>query len=462
MDAKIELMHENLFEFCQAEREKYGELYQVLLKYVKEHDLFISDSYELTGLSNTYKFFDFHYQIYCSKPLLHTNRIINLMYWKLAKHPMIGTLVMNTSVKNEEFSISFDNRFICKLFAMQRDRPKGNSVDLMKLVKPAVINKIKYLPAEIEIIDIYQKLYNGLGSFSAMKHFVSTMYKQIMDDRTINEEDTGHTSNDKANDDKQTGNDKANDDKQTSNDDQSDDEDLKSKTCYERKKEELEAIKMFILTDFLKGRQDVTLLGPIAVDWYTMGEKLCPKYDKIQICGTIKPAQLKEELQTFLNSLGRKYNVSLGDSLDLLIPKDFRTKRIIYSMSIRTDAGIKEKPFLEYFNCCDFELIPVFDHNSMLIANKYVLLRFLFIDLWIYKFIYSIGRLEKKTYLQKRDRLVAAIKQAEAMDFIAEGTLGFHYDYDISKRQKKIGQEEYFAPYSPSMHVQKNGAVRKL
>lgn len=429
MEVKLESMRENLYGFCELERKRYHKLYEIIEKYATEHKLLISDVYKLTNLQKTDQFLDYHYEVYCSRPLEHTNRIVNLIYEEIPDHPMIDTLTMNTVVKNEEFSISFDGRFIAKIFAMQRDRPKGKSVDLAKLVEPKIISKIPYMPAEIEIIDVFHKMYTASAPLETLEHFEKIMIEQVTSKvgGEVNQITGG-----------------------------------KEKSCYERKKDELEAIKVAIVKDFLRARQDIALLGPMAIEWYQSGENICPKYDRIQLCGVLSVEQLKSELTNYLQSLGRKYEISMSEELDLLIPKDFRTKRTIFSMSIHTDLGIKEKPFLEYFNSCEFELIPTFEHHQLLLVSKPVLMRFLFIDLWISKFIYSIGKLDKQSYTQKQTRTLDLIKQGMKIPFVADGTLGVYYDYDISKKEKKIGQEQFFGPYMPSMHFKKNNKLREI
>lgn len=429
MDAKLESMRTNLYGFCKLERQRYDKLYGVIMQYVAEHKLLISNVYKLTDLQKIDQFLDYHIEIYCSKPLEHSNRIVNAIYNEILEHPMIDTLAMNTSVKNEEFSISFDGRFIAKIFAMQHDRPKGKSVDLAKLVEPKMIDKIPYMPAEIEIIDIFHKLYNVEGPVRSLEYFETTMIGQVINKvgGEVNEITGG-----------------------------------KEPTCYERKKDELEAIKLLILKEFLQGRKDLALMGPMAVDWYLSNGDICPKYDRIQLCGMISTDQLRSELTSFLQSFERKYELSVSEELDLLIPKDFRTKRSIFSMSIRTDMGIKEKPFLEYFNNCEFELVPVFDHYKLQLASKYVIMRFLFIDLWISKFIYSIGKLDKQSYIQRQTRTIELIKQGSNLPFVSDGVIGLYYDYEISKKEKKIGQEQYFGPYAPTTYFRKNNKLREL
>jgi len=419
--AKIEVL-----PFIKKDRDQYADLYKVVEDYVKANNLFISNLYKIAKLDKSDlidELVNYHYDIYCSRPFEHSNNLINLIYEKLKKHSLISTLVLNTIVKNEEFVILFDTRVMCKILAIQRDRPGGKSLDLMKIIKPVNINGLNYLPAEIEIIDVYNQLYTNENTNLLFEQKLSKQVIGVVGGQL--EKITGG----------------------------------KSDACYERKKDELEAIKVAIVKDFLKDRTDVVLLGGLAVELHK-NTNICPKYDRIQIITTLTPDQFRKELSDYLNGLGRNYNITMGDELDLLIPKDFRSKRIVFSMSLRTDMGIKEKPFLEYFNSAEFDVIPYFKHNNILIACKYVICKFLFIDLYVSKFIHSLGKLDDKSYAAKQSRNLELINYVNNMQFQIDGTIGVYFDYEISKKELMLGQERYYAPYFPHSYFVKNDKLR--
>ena len=527
---KLAIFKKNLYEFTKNERMQYSNIFDIIDIYVIEHNLLISNPYKLTSMNASIEsWLDFHYSIYCSNPLMHANELINLIYEELlaTKNPMINLLVMNTTVKEEEYAISHDNRFVVKIYALQRNRPKGHSMDFAKLIEPVIINKIPYMPAEIEIIDVYNNMYTNATNLDILTHFENYMLTAVvgkiggqiyaLDSNNLNpnsnnpiynENDTHFQDSNNSFLDSNNLNPNSNNPIYNENDthfqDSNQDENVidfgidaveeiiedllessiigagyaskshSPKThdtltvkkyglpCYEKKKDELEAIKLEIVKNFFVKRLDIALVGPLAVEWYKTSNQLCPKYDRIQMVGQISVDLLKTQLESYLESFGKKYTISMGDYLDLLIPKDFRTKRKVFSICMQTDVGIKEKPFLEYFNSCEFELVPVFESNGILVANKYVLLKFLFIDLWVTKFIHSIGKLDNATYVIKQQRAIEAIRNAAKIPFVADGTIGTYYDYEISKKEKKINQEQHFWPYYPSAYFGKHGKLRIL
>ncbi len=448
---------QKLYDFTKLERSRHSAVFELVESYIVKNKLLLSNPYRLTGLSNqTDSLMDFHYVIYCSKPLEHTNTLINAIYEKLTSlkdTSRLDTLSMNTSVKNEEFFISYDNRILVKIFAMQRDRPKGQSIDLAKLVEPTIVEGIPLMPAEIEIIDVYTQLYSEATKMKEMIFFEKNMLETVIG--KIGGEVYSITGGAEVFDVKKfmsfSGG-KAIVDETP--------EIAEAKSCYERKKDELEALKMAIVKEFLIDRKDIALIGPIAVEWEKSKGDICPKYDRIQVVGNITMPEFKYQLTTYLETFGKKYEINTSEPLDLLIPKDFRTKRTVFSMSIKTDMGIKEKPFLEFFNSCDFELVPVFTYNGILLGNKLVTLKFLFIDLWVTKFIYSLGKLDINTYKTKQQRILELIRDMASLPFKADGTLGIYDEYEIAKKERKINQEQFFYPYFPHIYYIKNNKLR--
>jgi hypothetical protein len=229
-------------------------------------------------------------------------------------------------------------------------------------------------------------------------------------------------------------------------------------TCYDRKKDELEAIKIAIIKDFLRNNKYLVLLGPMAVDWLDKGENICPQYDRLQLFGLLQPEELRQNINKYLTELGRNYQVNIGEEVDLIIPKDFRSIRTIYTISLNG----KEKPFLEYFNCASFELIPIIRHLDVAVASREVLLRFLFIDMWVSKFIYGIGKMEKDSFIKRMTRLGSLVTKAHSFENKIDGIIGTYSDYEVEKKAMILGQDKRYFPYVPKLYTEKNNGLRNM
>lgn len=434
------LMKERLYDYIAEERAHYKLIYDTILAYVIKNKIFISDVYQITDrLDDIQRFDDFHYDIYCTRPLEHANSITNELYLVVKDDPnlkkSVETLSMNTVVENEEFTIIFDTRFVAKIYALQRDRRSNSLIDISKIVSPIIVDNVQYLPTDIEIIELYHTIYTtGL-----QKNLETNMYKRWLLENPRKEDGT-----------KEDGS-KDDDSKDTSSKED-------NSTCYERKKEELEAIKIAILKDFLRSRKDIIVLGPLAVDWILQDENICPKHDRIQLITTIPAKQLCDELDKYFNKLGRGYKINMSEELDLLLPRDFRTKRIIFSLSFNS----KEKPFLEYFNSASFELVPAIIHADLTVANREVLLRFLFVDIWITKFIHAIGKMDDETYTRKLSRTEELIETVYKFKSTIDGVLGSYVDADIEKRIMLRNQDKKHWAYIPFDYMKRSESLRQI
>jgi hypothetical protein len=418
----------SLYHVILEERNRYIDLYKIIEKYVVDHGLLISNLYQITDLSQLIdELYDFKYEIYCDRPLDHANDMINAIFLAIKNHRQIRFLNLRTIIKNEEFTIEFDGRFIAKIFAIQRYN-KYTKVRIFKAIEPLVVQGIPYMPPEIEIIDIYQKLYNGQTQLLQFENILFEKTKQRYGITGAYERNDNHV-----------------------------------KSCYEKKKDELESLKISIIKGFLKGRKDIMLIGPLALSWYKVGANICPNYDRLQIITSLSAIQLREEINKYLASIGKKYVIEPGDELELMIPKDFRTRRKIFSVNIINERGIKTKPFLEYFNTAHFDVVPGMIKDEVLIGQKFALLRFLFIDLWVAKFVFKAGKMEKEQYFKKIDRLWSVINSAHDIPPHVDGFLGIYQDFEIAKKKFNIESTgNMFMPYYPYKVLEQTGSLREF
>jgi hypothetical protein len=494
----------NLYDYTYTERMRYKNIYDIIDKYVIENKLFLSNVYKITNVKrSTNSLINYHYDIYCDRPLYHANNLINTIYEEISDDPLVQYLLMNTSVKNEEFVISYDTRFMAKIYAIQSGYGSmKRPTNLGQTIVPVVIDKIQYLPPSVEIIDLYNILYTGIGYDETTTKIVDDLAKLVTTkvggevkaiEATIkkpsenqasklstsekqasklstsekqasklstSEKQASKLSTSEKQASKSTTNKSTNDNKSNMSDIADIAGGKSNSTCYERKTNELEAIKIALLRDYFKNRLDMILIGSIANNWHLKGDNICPNMERIQIITSVPISDIQAGITQYIESIGRNYTITVSNELGLMIPKDFRTRKTIFSMIIKTHKGMKEKPFLEVFNNAQFELIPAYVSNDMLIGSKYVLLRFLFIDLWIANFVFTIGKLSKEKYVTRQRNILNYIRVISQVPNISDGVLGTFYDYDISKKELIIGQEQYFGPYMVDAYYKKNKKLR--
>ena len=476
----------NMYDTIFKERNYYKKIYSIVEEYIIKNKLFVSNLYKISNIEkNIDSLFDYYYVVYCEISLIHANNIINNIYDEIKKQitdenkidlynvdkpdTAINFLNLKTLNKNEEFSIEYNNRIIIKLFALQK-YSKEEKIRVLNAITPDNINNISYMPAEIEIIDVYQKIYNGNAQYML---FDDILFKKI---KKSNQYIGGYKFHNQNNNRNNQNNNRNKIESTRSSDirnsltssyyeddvePDADDED-KPKSCYEKKKDILEAIKVAFIKDFLKGRKNIMLIGANAYNWYVNGDNFCPNFDRLQIISNLSSDEIRNEINKFINDLGQKFKLSYGEELDLMIPKDFRTKRQVFSISVKTEKGMKIKPFLEYFNSAQFDIIPGMLKDDVLLGQKYVILRFLFIDMWIAKYVFITGHITEDLYNKRLSRLWEVINGIHVIPMITDIFLGVYKDYDVAKKQKNIENDVNYLPYYPNSYYNKNKKLRQI
>ena len=494
----------NMYNVIFKERNQYKKIYNIVEDYIIKNKLLVSNLYKISEIEkNIDSLFDYYYIVYCEISLIHANNIINNIYEYLKKEAdeqksdntidlfnadkpstAIKFLNLKTLNKNEEFSIEYNNKTIVKLYTLQKYN-KEDKIRVLTAIVPDIIKDINYMPAEIEIIDVFQKIYNGNQQYMLFDDILfkkikkSNQYTGGNNYRGNKHRDNKHRryrdKNNKPNqpytpaqpykpnnssDIKNSLTSSYYEDDIKDDSDESDDE--KPKSCYEKKKDILEAIKVAFIKDFLRGRKDIMLIGANAYNWYVNGNNFCPNYDRLQIITNLSSEEIRKEINKFIGDLRQKFKLSHGEELDLMIPKDFRTKRQVFSIAIKTEKGMKIKPFLEYFNPAQFDIIPGMFKDEVLLGQKYVILRFLFIDMWIAKYVFMTGNITEDLYRKRLSRLWEVIDGMHVIPMITDMFLGIHKDYDVAKKQKNIENDANYTPYYPNSYYNKHNKLRQI
>jgi len=297
------------------------------------------------------------------------------------------------------------------------------STEPYEIVKPLKIKDLLYLPSEIEIIDIYHTLYSPdkYDEWDESLIFEDKLFKQI-----AQRKESGI---------------------------------LGGGGCQSLKRNHIQAIKISIVKIWLKNKKMI-LIGPWAHDWIKT-QKLCINLEKIQVLSFLSPEEFNNQLQRFLYKF-TKFDI-IYKKQELHIPKDLRTVRYTYYMQIQTSKGIVEKPFLDMFPVLAYEIIPCKSLNNILIGTQYVLLRFLFIDLWIIRVIKSLGFLSPKILNIKLSYLWKLILFFHDNYQLPGDTkwIGTYKNETIEKKISALLQRSYY-PYYPEAYKLKNNKYRTI
>lgn len=401
----------------EKDRRQYQEIYDEIKRFCGEHRIFISDPFELLEIKDVYLDVmhkkDFRYNIYTDDPYSHASGLAKSIYetiknnTKYAKDVVL--LKMKTIQERKEFTIEFDTRIIASIFKLQKQKEKP----LFDYLPPTEIKGQYYLPAEVEIIDIYKHLYQ-LESEGDL--IVNLSYEQKLYEQIAHRKEKGYLGG----------------------------------GCADKKRELIEFIKLAIVTKWIKGRTDLCLIGVWAYEWLRDPKKICVNKEKIQIVTDRPHNEILVEIEKFVSPMS-KFRITAREQ-QLHIPKDFRTMRYTFYMNIETERGIVEKPFLDLFNCASFEVIPYSVHHDVQIASKYVILRFLYIDLWILKLIFNMGKISRDVLQMKIEYCWRMINEfrGEFGDVLkTTDYFGVYRNYMIDKKNQNLKGKKYF-PFIPA------------
>jgi hypothetical protein len=436
----------------KSDRNKYSYLYKIINKYCEDNDIIISNIKTILNIDDFDNIFNNVLNLYTDKPLTHCNNIINLLHeqlqnqqnkqedtisetmkyetvgetkpmkcdiiseteqdeTELIENPFYRTLCMKTNIENEEFSIVFNTRIIANVFKIYNYK----STKITDLISPVSINKLLYVPSEIEIIDVYHNIYlyeEQEKNIQLEKLLFGQIQERI-------------------------------------------DKNIIGGACPSSVKSLVASIKAHMIETLIKKMNNIIIIG----SWVKniVEDNICGNNEKIQIISDIEPNELYDLINNFLKNI--KDVKLIRKNQDIHIPKDYRTTKITYYIKDKYD----EKPFLDLFNCTTFELIPYQIYNNYKIAHKYVILRFLFIDLWIIKFIGFLKLLTDDIVKKKIKIIWSDIQFIKEFNYDEEKIkyIGTFKKYDIYKKLIKLEEKKYY-PYFPEIYYKTNKTYRKL
>ena len=452
----------------KKDRMRFSEVYRTVGEYCKNNGIIISDIHTLLDKN---KDKDFKYELYCEFAFKHATNLSN------AIHGNVGEWAkMKTVVGHQEFAIEYDMRPLVELHNL--NRPKN--IDLHALIIPVKKDDLFYMSPEIEIIDIYHKLYspNYAEEWEDLVSVEDELFKLINKRMTDGVFGGGKPS--------------------------------------PQDKTDFQYLKYLVLSEFCSEFvKDYVVIGHWAVHVMDASKdaeaKMNSSVEKLQL---ITSTDIRKSLEDIKNFLGKYTNAKISSRRqDLHIPKDFRTTRYTVYISMPGRGGeSKDRAFMDVFDCGTFELIPYVPvslsatyadvrkehkfqdrsrspgrhkgrrNNSrspgrhkgrrrggkefiIKIGNPFVLLRFLMIDLWIVRMIAEMGHFNNEMLKTKTKYIIYVVEKIKNPEFglidkvFGTDYVGVYKDYIISKKRNNM-KGRMFYPYYPEREILNNKAYR--
>lgn len=293
----------------------------------------------------------FYWELYCKDTFIMAKKLADVLSMVENKHIPANTTMMQTNIRHREFTISINTRVLFKFYALGMYH--GN--DLIKVMKPSsctgLFTKqlIKCISEEIQLILIYQILYSPT-KFNMWKE---TIENEKVLYNIVKKNFRGKISPNQIHGGNQF--------------------------------ISINHINDILLTKFAIN-DNVISIGEYAM--FTL--KLTDKYNHLQfICNDDIDVILQIMTDLFTdkhNDIKLKNIKIVYTKYSLNIPSDFRiTKYTLY-----LDKDGKRIMLADIFNASSYEMIPYILINKYRIANPWVLLRFMFIDIWTLRIIINL------------------------------------------------------------------------
>ncbi len=343
--------------------------------------------------------------IYTTNAIKLATKISNKIHDKFGKY-----VSMSATLPNQEYSIMYNMRRLINVYQIE----KYKNIKINVLFSTLKINKIQYFPTDIELMDIYHKLYLPQCNESWKDLKQAKTYEKIKGGACL--------------------------------------------PCKKKRQIDINNIKS-LLVKFLHNTTYV-VIG----EW---GHNLCN--NKMNSLDANLSIISESDIKTDYNNIS-SYMQSLTmfgiyyKKRKLYIPKDRRLVK--HTFFIKFDDGINssDKPFLDVYNSASYELIPYTQHIitglssdiNVKVATNYVILRFLYIDLWLINLVNNLMDVDKKKVIINKEhvkKLIKLIQNKKQKDNIQY--TGIFVDNKIAQKIEISQRQLKRSTYYPELSMKK-------
>jgi hypothetical protein len=432
--------HETVFEIADRiineDRERYAPVINHVRTVLKDDPKII-----ISGLLNEPDINIEQLDVYTT----HTRRTATLITNQI--HKKFGKFTqMREIIPLEEYDIMFDMRSLVKVYRIERYK----TVSLVNLFNPIKYNNLYYFPPNIELMNIYHKLYrpNNFDEWDELLKHEKLLYKTLIS--------TKHSVNlTNLNKDVSIANIKLElmDAEKATATTKTSKTAADCDTCKHSRKINIAHIKQLMLK-FLHNEKYV-LIG----DW---GYNIITKDpvdsdDKIQI---ISETDIEQDYASVITYLSQYTKMGIYyKKKEMFIPKDNRIfKHTFYIKYPTLKGGIGvDKPFLDIYNNGSFELIPYVnikkDGVNLRVGNPYVQMRFTLMDLWIMSLLHHLKVITAEQLNSKTYQFIIKLKALHAIDIKYDlNYTGVNFDEKVAQKieisEKNIKKTSYYPELS--------------
>jgi hypothetical protein len=404
----------------KKDRDEYKELFDLCIGMVRDDSkIIISDPLAITDKPNQQT--RENLTIYTTHTRRTTTKLTNSI------HKMIGKLVqMREIIPNEEYEILYDMRSIIRIYRIDRYK----NVSLSDLFNPVKRNGLSYFPPEIELMDMYRRLYlpNYYADWPKLIQQEPELWKLVSArQKTI----TGGGEKE-------------------------------CNPCRDKRKTDIGNLKLLFLK-FLHNEKYV-IIGNWAHNLLHHSKKKkidISDNEKIQI---ISENDIEQDYANIVSYLASFTNYGIFyKKKQLYIPKDNRIfKHTLYIKYPTIKSGsMIEKPFLDIYNCGGYELIPyvpvVYNKMTINVGNTAVQMRFLLMDLWILRLLVHLKVVNAEQMKTKGGEIFKQMSELKKIMNLSFDNkyVGINFDEKVAQKIEISEKQIKRSAYYPELSIKK-------
>lgn len=474
---QVGLIADKMETHMYQERLRYNVVYDLTEQYISEHRIDnksgkSKDTRIIVGgpmgvnllLERERTHRDFQYILYTENSLIHANDLTNKIAECITKLPEDSDIKhivvkLKSSIPDIKYEIYVDNRPMIAFYTLRSDPVKAYN-----LLEPVEVNsfdkkrKLLALSPETHLLDVYRVLSSpsDVGSWEESLKDEEHLFELLKGRLSVlGGVDGGE----------------------------------------EITQNERTRVENALLEHYIMGNEGVILLGEHAFKLIAASDSKY-SFGNIQMSSNVLNIISNQTGDDLLNSIKKVVQKAMGREIPVTaqtrstnVMQDFRLTRT----TIKMGGENEQKEIMYVYNSAFFDLVPfnTLKQNNggklIQIANPFVLMRFLLIDLWMIRWVREMGKINE-FFAKKRTHtilsLILNLRQAmtgsstskslaiadELFDnidaalnvFQRSRYLGIYVDEMVAIRMKQQHMDKRFADYYPQGYFAKNKQYRTI
>lgn len=408
------------------ERNRYDYIYAIIDSYIASADDIVLGGvmglHLMLGRERSWD--DYVYHLYSESALSHANTLTNTIARTLVVQKKTDIIAMRTKIAHVSYEIVVDGR-VMVMFHNLKSNPV-RAIDLIRPIAakwfvgdtgPLAATGVSVLSPETYLLDIYWELTSPAlaDEWQANLDMETALVKMLGTRRSaLKRVDGGDGGDD---------------------------------------------ISLKLLKEFVANNDHVLLLGEHALRFYDAEVVLSSSV--IHVISDLSADEIIGAIRVIVAPLPATKN---DRTLNMM--QDARLRRL----TIRVGDEHDSREVMYVYNSAEYDLVPFntlkSEEHSIRVGNPYVLLRFMLVDLWMIKWVLSMGKINEQFANKRMDNILTNFfalrdKLNGICVFQTHDYIGTYHDEIIDQKMSSIGSQK-FKDYYPQEYIRKNGNYRDL